>query len=647
MTMGKRIDKPAKPPASVLARIDTITICDFRGFCGNVVQTITLHNAKSTGEEIGNEAYGKNLLLYGENGSGKSTIYTALAELFTPHSRQHFDDDLSKPTCLTNKFADMTKTEGRVTLEFISPDTTAPPVDSIEWRIRQPRPTGHPYYDDLRRTSGFLDYRAILRTHFLDYENAHINIFSLLIETILREIELPTFRTTIGEAWKSVLDERGKWQTEMGQLPEQRPGDPIEMDKIGFEPSDYLDPQEDEEDYDLDEMYRRFLRRKAQPLSDRINEFQQRLAGRLIEVQEQANKFLELFDGFVSVILYDADKVPDLGADLDALLETRHLSKEEWQRLACIPLRAKFRDLPLDHPGVVLNEARLTAIALTLYLAALKVETPAATRLSAARILVLDDVLIGLDMTHRLPVLDLIRKEFAETKGWQVFLFTFDRAWYEVARQRLPDTWKRYELYAVRIGDYEKPVLVPDDDSLLRALAFLEKGEIKAAAVHIRSKFEAVSKKACEQFKCRIPYTRDVSKIPSHEFWDALKTATVSQTTWQEKRDNSGVVRFRKPWKNTYPILPEALKARIEHARSWVMNPLSHDDSLNRYRNEIEDALYAVEELERHVDHAMCIEELPSPPHMLIDVLNSIIETRSTTLPATSDSATAPATDNV
>ena len=50
--------------------------------------------------------------------------------------------------------------------------------------------------------------------------------------------------------------------------------------------------------------------------------------------------------------------------------------------------------------------------------------------------MVLDDVLIGLDQSNRLPVLQLLDKHFAD---WQMILLTYDRVWFEMARFHLSD----------------------------------------------------------------------------------------------------------------------------------------------------------------------------------------------------------------
>src|SRR5580704_18122481 len=56
------------PPATSL-KIKTLKICDFRAFAGPDPVTISLS--------------GKNLLVYGENGAGKSSIFHALNEFFS------------------------------------------------------------------------------------------------------------------------------------------------------------------------------------------------------------------------------------------------------------------------------------------------------------------------------------------------------------------------------------------------------------------------------------------------------------------------------------------------------------------------------------------------------------------------------------
>jgi hypothetical protein len=83
----------------------------------------------------------------------------------------------------------------------------------------------------------------------------------------------------------------------------------------------------------------------------------------------------------------------------------------------------KFFSQDLAEHTNVLNEAKLSAIAMAIFFAALLLQPMPPHGL---RMLALDDMLIGLDMSHRLPVLTILENYF---NNYQVFLFTYDRAW--------------------------------------------------------------------------------------------------------------------------------------------------------------------------------------------------------------------------
>jgi ABC-type uncharacterized transport system ATPase subunit len=48
------------------------------------------------------------------------------------------------------------------------------------------------------------------------------------------------------------------------------------------------------------------------------------------------------------------------------------------------------------------------------------------------RLLILDDVLIGLDLNNRLPLLELLRTKFPRH---QILLLTHDLVWFDIARE--------------------------------------------------------------------------------------------------------------------------------------------------------------------------------------------------------------------
>jgi energy-coupling factor transporter ATP-binding protein EcfA2 len=562
--------------------LERIEICDFRGFPGPDIQELELD--------------GRHLLLYGENGSGKSSIFHAIAHLLdlSPSARP-FNNNLSDPHCLKHRFTDPMLSSGRVSLTFIQGNGTAP-IPDLTWHIGTDRPRSHPLFRPMARTRGCLDYRAVLRIHFVHEAAPGINLFPLLMEPLLREIEMPNSIVTFGHEWIVIQEEGVKYLDLLKKDPAAM--DEFERQSYDLEVDSESEDSDEEAEISWEELWRQYLDGQLDKLRGKVAGFNRALAARIKEVEEIANRFVKKFD-------------PLLCINLEYIIPLREpslASEADWLNVPQLTLTATYSGYRLDHPAIVLNEARLSAIALAIYLAALKVQTPQAAGQSIdfPRMLVLDDVLIGLDMANRLPMLNLIEQEFAAQK-WQVLLMTFDRAWYEVAKQRLDGKrWVFSELYAVRVGDYERPVLLKDRDHLDRALDFLSKGEVKAAAVHVRTEFELVLKRACEELNIRIRYRSNPKSLPASELWGALKSATFHfKPEMVSNLDSRGRSRTWQPKDQEVSYLPKDLVAQIEHSVSWVLNPLSHSETIDRYRKEIEDAIFAVAALRHRIEMAI------------------------------------------
>ena len=143
-------------------------------------------------------------------------------------------------------------------------------------------------------------------------------------------------------------------------------------------------------------------------------------------------------------------------------------------------------NLPAHHR--FLNEAKLSAIALSIYFAALRLQSD-----SDLKILALDDVLIGLDMSNRLPVLDILDEYFSDH---QIILTTYDKAWYEIVKQRTTEKeWKAVEFYFSKTDEYEIPIYVEDKAYLEKAREFLDANDYRACAIYLRTAFEFMLKK--------------------------------------------------------------------------------------------------------------------------------------------------------
>ena len=322
-------------------KITKIEIKNFRAFYGTY--QIDLHKA------------GKNLLIYGENGSGKTSLYKAI-ELFLDSSENAAIDFKDYQNIFN---AD----KGYIKLHLRTNPASNEHV--YEWSD-DVKETVDPPIVNASKSKGFLDYKALLHTHYLHYENDTVNVFDLLIENLLANVINDSSGQSLAEEWQNIS--------------EQLPLAPI---------------------HDIDTF-------EAQ-----IDLFNIGLASQLAELQTKASEILRKFGDEGALVTLDFGFQ---GIEYDH--EDEALNYKE------ILLKVKFldEDLPAHHQ--FLNEAKLSAIALAIYFAGFLLQPD-----SDLKILALDDVLIGLDMSNRLPVLDILDEYFSD---YQIFLTTYDKAWYEL-----------------------------------------------------------------------------------------------------------------------------------------------------------------------------------------------------------------------
>lgn len=241
-------------------------------------------------------------------------------------------------------------------------------------------------------------------------------------------------------------------------------------------------------------------------------------------------------------------------------------------------LQVAFRGKELDKPQLYLNEARQSALGLALYLGARLACAPQAS--PYLKLLVLDDVLVGLDHSNRLPVLNVLNDLF---QNWQVVLLTHDKGWFDLARQRLPHgDWGCYEIYegdqaaAAPIPVVRQTANRPAPALLQKARDLLLLGYTEAAANYVRQAFETGIRAACELKNIKLAYKQDNTSHQAQDLINGLKswpgTATVPKADW------------------------DAAIGRLELLKDVVMNPYSHPNAPNIPRQEVVDAANAVDE---------------------------------------------------
>ena len=465
-------------------RITEIEIKNFKAFYG----TYRIDLRKS----------GKNLLIYGENGSGKSSLYFAF-KLFLESGEDpshRFENDQN--IFITDAgYIKLCLRADRWSRQY-----------TYEWS-ENVRETDDQLIIDASRAKGFLDYKDLLATHYVRHENNTVNVFGLLVETLLANTVNINGRS-LAEDWVEI--------------------------KPPFQPQ--------------------ITASEISILEEWIENFNIELANRLAELQPKVSEILGKFGYNVDLIFdFPGVKYND---------KTKELDTQE------ILLKVKFFGRDVLRHYDFLNEARLSAIAIAIYFSSILMRPE-----SDLKVLALDDVLIGLDMSNRLPVLDILAEYFPE---YQIFLTTYDKAWYEIAKQRTSDAeWEYAEFYSEQTDEYEIPIYTEDKAYLERAKEYFDDNDYKACVIYLRTAFEAAIKKFCEKKNLQVRYRENPKELQSNDFWEPIKKMELDDGT---------------------PFLDQKLINEIELYRNIILNPLSHARIVPVVKKELSEAIEAVEKLE-------------------------------------------------
>lgn len=126
---------------------------------------------------------------------------------------------------------------------------------------------------------------------------------------------------------------------------------------------------------------------------------------------------------------------------------------------------------------------------------------------NVASALFLDDLLISLDMSTRLSVIDVI---LAYQDKYQILLFTHDYAFYDILKSRIGDMgkkrdWLFREMYRKdeTLASIPTPLILDDDCAYTKALAYYCKNDYAASANALRRECE-------EQMKRLLPYNKTI-----------------------------------------------------------------------------------------------------------------------------------------
>ncbi len=460
---------------------------------------------------------GKNVFIYGENDSGKSSFYYALKDFFQSAMETI---DLA---AVENIFIKATKRGQSYIKVGFKPDSTgnrAGKTYELTSRSKTTNAAGDTSISDANSLKSFLTYKHLLAIHHIKGD-AEINLFDLLVLGVLKHFKYAlTNGKELGELWQDVLDAMAT-ETNRAFNIIQKKNAVISA---------------------LQSFDRAFEQLFIVPTHGRPNpEY----------LLNHAKPILQYFDQNIDILFTYTKGV--LNPANDGFVH----NKEPKVNVALT-----YAGQVIPKPYLFLNEARLSAIALSVYLGMIKRHP----QLKPYKILFLIDVFIGLDISNRLPLLQIMEDLFAD---YQVFITTYDRPWYEYVNSFLQNNnaWMTMEFYAKMTNKgYELPMIMDKTDYLAKAQLHLANSDYKSAAVYTRTAFEQIVQKFCDN-KIKVKYHQQAKKYTSDDFWTALKAWDATQNP---------------------PKLTPAIIVAVEAYRDLVLNAFSHYDiEKHRIRREL------------------------------------------------------------
>lgn len=516
------------------------------------ITEITLNNYKAFGTSFKPLIIPPNhhLLIYGENGSGKSSIYNAIKDFFNSSS------DSTKNFILNLFSQSAGNNTGTIELKISDLDSNKTVTTINSYIFGEPDSQSNhrvPAIQLPNKIKGFLDYKRILETYFLKSKSGqNPNLFSLFVEDLLADHTIAS--SDSGVSTNTLVDE---WN---------RIKDPI---------------------YNLDR--RSKAHREA---IDKLPQFEVNLR------QLLTNVFIE----FRRIITTYFDPKLEINVSISEI----SMDYVNWIIKQELFLEINYAGKPITSYDTFLNEARLSAIGVAIYLASIKTY-PDATDL---KVLFLDDVFIGLDTNNRIPLLKIVNEEFIN-HGYQIFLSTYDRQWFETARfwlQVEKCSIISIELYTKDDGNPLNPdvpiIISPSQNYFEKAKSYFDKKDYPASANYLR--------KSCEKELKRI--LPNQMKLIANIQTGVIKTI--------DKLENL-VDKFK-----SFLVINSLDLNPFQHFKTYkkiLLNPLSHDDLLApHYRNEILDGIEIVNSLQKiRIKEIVTVKSSSSNP-MKLEMVDSI-----------------------
>ncbi|MCB6720102.1 hypothetical protein K0G07_04945 [Bacteroides fragilis] len=507
---------------------------------------------------------GKNLLMYGENGSGKSSIYYALHCMFQaplkPDAGKKYFDPASEQHLKNLNNLDV---DSKIWIDF---DGRHPFIYNIDKEGYQFTLLGGKHPLPAQINGCFVNHQFLF--HFFNFRNSQrINLFPVFIKDILPFCKDDNTGLHIGEMYDEIT---------ASIIKKGRHIHPDYISNIEYFNKAVKKVVEDINIYASDRYNESFKDEDDNELVIRL-----RYDSNFDKPEDDTNEYWLKYDNIIELVKENGE-----------IKERKSSYKKLNEPFIGLEISEKMPDGNLRKivkPHTYFNEAKLTAIALSVRFALLNIEKPA-----DGRFLALDDMLISLDMSNRAKVVDFLLKI---SDKYKIYLFTHDRAFFEHFKERIyfankskgvakEDGWLFKELYKD-----DTPTNNPKDfnseSDIARARKHYKEFDYPAAANYLRKAVEAMVN---EVFPPKLSKQNDGAK---HE---RLRNVLEISFDFFSKIQGFDLADL----------------SRLIANLNLLMNPLSHKSTeTNVYKIELKEIFAIIERLSLQVQGLSIEEVLP------------------------------------
>jgi len=484
---------------------------------------------------------GRHLLLYGANGSGKSSLYWALytflqsAGKTTDEIFKYFNKD--GPQSLLNIYEDPEENTGKIEIAFGDGKSAKETIYRIGAELHETN--DRPLILKGNLASDFITYRFFFG--FSDFRNSEMfNIWSLF------EKEILPFCVTHGGSSESLEEQ---W---------------VKLHHANPNPNKYKGRAGGK-------AYRDF--------NVKLKQYSDTLKPVIATISDAAQKF---YDKHFSDP--ESDKIT---LKIAIVLDAYYAREAKIIMPPVLEFGIKVNGNKIKKPQSFLNEAKMTQIALSIRFAASLVNL----HQSPLKLLVLDDILVSLDMSNRMKVVEILLSEtFAD---YQKIIMTHDRGLFNEVKRQIQNN--EHWSFVTLTGNPQDGIKAkPERRPLEKAEDYFADGKLDEVAQHLRIAAEenvktyrqvVLNQKVADGFTSLSDHIKAVKKHFEGKLLQRCKQAMSgckSLNFTDEEREKAEVIQIFN---------------KLQKMMERVLNPAAHWNEVPLYEKEVEKTLELIKKL--------------------------------------------------